>query len=134
MMFVVRDYMECYFGSYERDKAGPEGKKALVCFSIPKAGITFKAPFESDEDLHTQYASLLTLLEFIEMNQKVFKDKNLKIYGNDLELIKQINEDVTVRFEFTELLQKALDYKKKYKFALGWVPEKKNPSINNLFD
>ncbi|MFH2036293.1 MAG: hypothetical protein ABIJ45_07820, partial [Candidatus Zixiibacteriota bacterium] len=101
--------MECYFGSYEREKAGPEGKKSLVCFSIPKAGINFKAPFDSNEDLHSQYASLLTLLEFIELNQKVFKGKSLKIYGNDLEIIKQINEDITVRFEFTDLLQKALD-------------------------
>ena len=126
--------MECYFGSYERETKGPGGKKSLVCFSIPSAGISFKAPFEGAEQLHNEYASLLTLLEFIELNQKLFKGKKLKIFGHDLSLIKQINEDCTVRFEFTELLLKALDYKDKYKYSLGWVQEKNNPSINHLFD
>jgi hypothetical protein len=49
-------------------------------------------------------------------------------------MIKQINETHTCRYEFSQLLQKALDYKEKYKYDLGWVPQKNNPSINYLFD
>ncbi len=127
--------MECFFGSYERNgKAEIDEKNHLVCFSIPSAGISFKAPFEANEELHTEYASLLTLLEFVELNQKLFKGKRLKIFGNNLELIKQINEDHTCRYEYSELLKKALDYKEKFKFDLGWVPEENNPSTNYLFD
>lgn len=126
--------MDCYFGSFERESKVPKGKKALVCFSIPSVGISFKAPFESAEQLHSDYASLLTLLEFIDLNENIFKGKSLKIFGHNLDLIKQINEDVTVKFEFTELLKKTLDYKDKYKFHLGWVSLKNNPSINHIFD
>jgi hypothetical protein len=126
--------MDCFFGAYERDKTGAEGKKSLVCFAIPSAGISFKAPFEGEELLHTQYASLLTLLEFIELNENLFKNKELKIFGHDLAMIRQINDTKTVRYEFSELLKKALDYKEKYRFALGWIKEKDNPSINHLFD
>ena len=125
--------MECYFGSYERDGRSAEIKKMLVCFSIPKAGIVFKAPFDG-EKMHTEYASLLTLLEFIEMNQKMFKGKQLQIFGDNAELVKQINITRTCRYEFSELLKKALDYKQKYNFSLGWVPSHRNPSTNQIFD
>ena len=126
--------MDCYFGSLEPARDGLRGKDSLVCFSIPSAGISFKAPFKSEERLHTEYASLLTLLEFIELNQKLFKGKKLQIYGHDLEIIGQINGNRTVQHEFTELLKKALDYKDKYQYSLGWIPQSDNPSINYLFD
>jgi hypothetical protein len=108
-------------------------QKMLVCFTIPSAGITFKAPF-SGEAMHTEFASLLTLLEFIELNDKLFKGKNLKIYGDNLEVINQINLKSVCRFEFSDLLKKALDYRERFKYSLGWVPKEKNPAINSLFD
>lgn len=105
----------------------------LVCFTIPSAGITFKAPF-SGETLHTDYASLLTLLEFVELNQKIFQGKDLKIYGDNLDMINQVNLKSVCRFEFSDLLKKTLDYRDKYNFSLGWIPRKNNPATNFLFD
>ena len=105
----------------------------LVCFSIPDAGITFKAPF-AGEELHTEYASLLTLLEFIEMNQRLFQGKELKIFGNNLDMINQVNMKSVCRYEFSDLLKKTLDYKTRYEFNLGWVPKENNPALNSLFD
>jgi hypothetical protein len=126
--------MECYFGTYKRDNRGPGGKKTLVCFSIPAKGISFKAPFDGAEPLHTEYASLLTLLEFIELNGKYFKGKEIRIFGHNPDMIKQVNENFTPRFEFSELLRKTIDYKKKLNFSLGWVSPEDNPSINYLYD
>ncbi len=107
--------------------------KRLVCFSIPEAGIVFKAPFIGGV-LHTEYASLLTLLEFVEMNGKIFKGKEIEIFGDNINLIRQVNNKSECTYEFTELLKKALDYRKKYDYKLGWVPQKNNPSTNLLFD
>jgi hypothetical protein len=125
--------MELYFGSHKPGGGDGKSNQRLVCFSIPRAGISFKAPFSGDK-LHTQYASLLTLLEFVELNQKIFSGKSLKIYGDDLDLINQINELKKPEYEFTELLKKALDYKKKYNYQIGWVPKESNPSTGSLFD
>ncbi len=125
--------MECYFGSYHRPRAKRDGNEMLVCFSIPEAGISFKAPF-AGEELHTEYASLLTLLEFIELNYKMFRGKELRIFGNSLEIVNQVNMKSVCRYEFTELLKKTLDYKDKYKFNLGWVPKNHNPATGSLFD
>jgi len=125
--------MELFFGSFKPEGKTDNSKQRLVCFSIPGAGISFKAPFSGGK-LHTQYASLLTLLEFVELNQKIFNGKNLKIYGDDLELIDQINEMKKPEYEFSELLKKALEFKKKYNYQLGWVPKDNNPSTDSLFD
>lgn len=125
--------MELYFGSIKPSGKKTEADKMLVCFAIPDVGISFKAPFSGGQ-LHTEYASLLTLLEFVELNQKLFVGKDLKIYGDNLEMIDQINERCDCRYEFTELLKKALDYKNKYDYKLGWVPKDNNPSIGPLFD
>lgn len=124
--------MNCYFGIYNRDGDASDDKKMLVCFSIPEAGINFKAPF-AGEELHTEYASLLTLLEFIELNQKLFNGKELNIYGDNLDLIGQINEK-TCRYEYSQLLSKALEYKEKFTFSIGWIPKGQNPAVRNLFD
>jgi len=124
--------MECYFGSYSRDEKSRETKR-LVCFSIPEAGIVFKAPFQGGE-LHTEYASLLTLLEFVELNGKIFKGKELEIFGTSLDVIRQVNQNIPCHFEYSELLKKALTYKKKYNFNLGWIPRENNPSTNSIFD
>jgi len=124
--------MECFFGSYKRGQEDGIDDR-LVCFSIPDAGIVFKAPFTGDE-LHTEYASLLTLMEFIELNQKLFDGKELEIYSDNVRLVNQINKLEACQYEFSELLRKALEYKKKYKFNLGWIPRGANPSTGLLFD
>jgi len=124
--------MECYFGSFLKKNGEVDAHDRLVCFSIPDAGIVFKAPFSGGE-LHTDYASLLTLLEFVELNGKLFEGKDLRIYGDNLDLVKEVNETKPVKYEFSDLLRKALDYKKRYKFSLGWVPRDENPSIGGIF-
>jgi len=132
MGFAQKPDMECYFGSFQSEKNNGHRGKMLVCFTIPTAGIAFKAPF-AGEELHTEYASLLSLLEFVELNQKIFEGKEIKIYGDNLELINQVNLKSVCRYEFSDLLKKTLDYRDKYNFSLGWVPKNNYPSTTFLF-
>ncbi|MBN2227377.1 MAG: hypothetical protein JW763_08425 [candidate division Zixibacteria bacterium] len=131
MAFAFVKGMNCYFGSYNRE-TGPADKK-LVCFAIPEAGITFKAPFNGAK-LHTEYASLLTLLEFVESNQKLFKGHHLELFCDNLDLISQLNMETACAYEYSELLRKALDYKDKLSFGLNWIPRDSNPATRHLFD
>jgi len=132
ILFAQTPRMECYFGTHLPERRRDSDKR-LVCFSIPEAGIVFKAPFKGGE-LHTEYASLLTLLEFVEMNGKIFKGKEIEIFGDNIDLISQVNNKAPCTYEYRELLKKALDYRKKYRYKLGWVPQENNPSTNLLFD
>ncbi len=126
--------MECFFGTFERPSAINDGKSAVVMFNIPGVGISFKAPFNAVDRNHSDIASLLALLEFIDSNQKYFTTQNYQIFGNNLNVINQVNGEEAFPAHFEHLMEKAKKYRDKYRFSLAWVPTGDNPAINTLFD
>ncbi|MDZ4723596.1 MAG: hypothetical protein SGI97_06800 [candidate division Zixibacteria bacterium] len=124
--------MDCYFGTFDLPKNNPSGKSAVVTFYIPDVGIRFKAPFSGVDKNHSDFASLLALLEFIDSNQKYFSSRTFKIFGNNLSIINQVNGQERGPEPFAVLLEKAIDFRKKYKFALAWVPDTDNAAHDSL--
>ena len=103
-------------------------------FFIPDAGIRFKAPFSGVDQDHSDLASLLALLEFIDSNQKYLSKQTYQVYGDNLSIINQINGSGRVREEFGHLLKQATEYRDKYRFSLQWVPSTENVAIDELLD
>ena len=126
--------MDCYFGSYELPLDNQLDKSAVVMFTIPELGIKFKAPFDGVDHDHNDFASLLALLEFIDSNQKYFSNHTYQIFGNNPKIIAQVNMREQPPVKFTPLIQKALDYRKKYRFSLAFVKADDNPVFKSLFD
>ncbi len=126
--------MNCYFGASRLPQHPTDGKTAIVMFHIPEVGIRFKAPFAGVDQDHSDLASLLALLEFIDSNQKYFSKNTFQLYGNNLSIINQVNGRADVRGEFSHLLKKAEDYRKKYRFSLEWVPSGENSAFDPLLD
>lgn len=126
--------MECYFGSFPLPDDNQVDKTAIVLFTIPDLGIKFKAPFDAVNGDHGDYASLLSLLEFIDGNQKYFSNNTFRIYGNNLKIINQVNEQEITPLEFSNLFKKAKNYREKYKFSLNWIAVDSNPVFQSLFD
>lgn len=126
--------MECYFGSVKLPGEKQTDKSAVVLFAIPELGIKFKAPFQGVNHDHTDYASLLALLEFIDSNQKFFSNNTYQIYGNNLKVINQVNEVEIPPLEFSNLLEKAKNYRDKYRFSIEWIAVDQNPVFQKLFD
>ncbi len=120
--------MDCFFGSYQRSQAEARQKSKLVSFRIPDLGITFKAPFEGGED-HTDFASLLALLEFIDLNRKLFGDKSLQIFGGNVRIVEQVNTGSAADEDFAPFLAKALQYRQKYHYSLDWTSSDNNPAL-----
>ena len=126
--------MQCYFASCELPVGRQMEKTAVVTFTIPEVGIIFKAPFAAVDKLHSEYAALLALLEFIDSNQKYFPNRAYQIFGNDLHVVNQVNRKESVGDQFEPLLEKALNYRQKYRFSLNWVPTNENPAAELLSD
>lgn len=126
--------MECYYGSVNLPVDNPSGKTSLVTFIIPDLGIRFKAPFNSVDREHGDYASLLALLEFIDSNQKYFANHTYQLYGTNHQVINQVNHRETAPMMYSPLLEKADAYRKKYRFSLDWVPMRENRALEDLFD
>ena len=126
--------MQCYFASCELPVGRQMEKTAVVTFTIPEVGIIFKAPFAAVDKLHSEYAALLALLEFIDSNQKYFPNRAYQIFGNDLHVVNQVNKKESVVDQFEPLLEKALNYRQKYHFSIDWVPTNENPAAELLSD
>ncbi len=120
--------MDCFFGSFLRIEAEAQQKSKLVSFRIPDLGISFKAQFEGGED-HTDFASLLALLEFIDLNRKLFGNKSLQIFGGNLRIVEQVNTKRAADEDFEPFLSKALKYRQKYHFSLDWTSSDNNPAL-----
>jgi len=130
MGFAFPSGMELFFGSFRRPSPETMQKSMVVAFDIPELGIAFKAPFEGEED-HTEFASLLALLEFVDLNRKLFGDRALQIYGANLRIVQQINDGAVFASDYAPLLERALEYRKKYRYTLEWTPAKRNPAIQS---
>lgn len=126
--------MECYFGSYELPSDNQQDKSAVVTFTIPEVGIAFKAPFDGVCNDHTDFASLLALLEFIDSNQKYFSDHTYQIYGNNHRVVNAVNKIEHPPGEYLHLLHKALNYRDNYRYSLEWIAARDNPVYDQLFD
>lgn len=112
--------MELYFGSSEGLNTDLKPHN-LVTFSIPDIGVKFKAPFPA-QDLALDYASLLTLLEFVETNPQLFGNRALELYSSSSELVEQINSCKVDQKELIPFLQRALQFRSKMKYSINCIP------------
>jgi len=119
--------MECYFCARTREEDSGNGDKGVVSFFIPELGISFRAQFKGNL-YECQYASLLSLLEFIELNPQLFRNKQVEIYGDSYIVVNQVNLRLSCTANLKPYRDMALMYKKKFSFSLNWVPGKDNPA------
>ncbi len=120
--------MELFFGSH-KISGGNAAPGNLVTFSIPDLGVRFKAPYAADNTV-LDYAALLTLLEFIEINPQLFTNRALELYCNNYDLVNQVKDSRVEDIELAPFLRKALEYRSKLRFSLNWIPAPDNPAQN----
>lgn len=118
--------MELYFGSLH-PSGSPTVPRSLVTFAIPDIGVKFKAPYAA-ENMILEYASLLTLLEFIEINPKLFVNRSLELYSASAELVDQVNRRQVDTPALAPYLRKALEYRARLKFSINWISAGDNPA------
>ena len=123
--------MQCFFYGATGDERNQESCRGLVSFSIPDIGIVFRAQF-SGHPVECEYASLLALLEFIEINPHLFQNKTVEIFGDSFVVVNQVNLQMVCNKDLEPYRNMALVYKKKIPFSLNWIPQKENPAQNEL--
>ena len=104
----------------------PEGC-GLATFTIPDAGIVFRARFKGNQD-ECQYAALLALLEFVEINPQLFKHRTVEIYGDSFTVVHQVNKKMLCGKTLEPYRNMALLYKRKFEYSLSWIPTNENPA------
>lgn len=123
--------MKCFYQGCRRDKEGLVGGTGFVSFTIPDLGITFRAQFTGTKD-ECDYASLLALLEFVDLNPQLFKNKRIEIFGDNFKVVSQVNQRLSPSRDLEPYLNMAVGYKRKISFVLKWIPVSENPAQDGL--
>ncbi len=131
--------MQCFFYGTIRDENKDNRSTTLttnvpngvVSFTIPDLGIVFRAQFKGKAQ-ECEYASLLALLEFIEINPHLFRNKTVEIFGDSFVVVNQVNLQMFCNKELEPYRNMALVYKKKIAYSLNWIPQNENPAQNEL--
>jgi hypothetical protein len=123
--------MQCYFTSCPLDSESVK-HNALLSFTVPEYGIVFRAQF-AGTDAECEYASLLSLLEFVEINPQLFKDKTVEIFGDSSVVVNQVNGIEVCDGELEPYKNMAMLFRKKVPYILNYIPPKENPAQNCLY-
>lgn len=123
--------MQCYFYGMAQNNSCKSADCGVVSFSIPDLGIVFRAQFKGTP-VECEYASLLALLEFIEINPHLFENKTVQIFGDSFVVINQVNLQMVCNKDLEAYRNMALVYKKKIPYSLDWIPRKENPAQSEL--
>jgi hypothetical protein len=117
--------MNCYFYGNTRVQHSAVGHNSVVAFSVPDLNIVFKAQYKGNQ-IETEYASLIALLEFIELNPKLFTNRQIRILSNNPTVVNQVNFNLDCSKELEPYRNLAIQYRRKLGYSLGWVPRDAN--------
>jgi len=123
--------MKCFYQGKQRESESMTGHNGFVSFAIPDLGINFRAQFNGNQD-ECDYASLLALLEFMELNPHLFKNKRIEIFGDNYKVVNQVNQQLNPTKDLEPYVNMAVGYKKKIPFTLKWIPVSENPAQDSL--
>ncbi len=123
--------MECFFTSKIRESADDTKHNALISFTVPDLGIVFRAAFRGTPK-EVEYAALLALLEFVEINPQLFKNKTLEIYSDSFTLVNQVNNKMYCSKDLEPFRNMALLMQKKIPYILNLIPNSDNPAIQAM--
>lgn len=118
--------MRCYFSSEKSghpDAIGP----GCVSFVIPELKITFRARYDGTAAA-CEYAGLLALLEFVEINPKVFEGRVLQVFGDCQDVIREVNDHAPCREDLSLFRKQALLMRERISCTLHWIPPSENPA------
>jgi len=123
--------MQCFFYGTIRGKNCKDDPNGVISFSIPDLGIVFRAQFKGNP-VECEYASLLALLEFVEINPHLFQNKTVEILGDSFVVVNQVNLQMVCNKDLEPYRNMALVYKKKIPYSLNWIPQNENPAQSEL--
>ena len=125
--------MRCYFHGSVNGGDQLSNQPGTVSFAIPDLGIIFRSRWTGNL-IECQYAALLSLLQFIENNKKIFKGKEIEILSDASVVVYQLTKDSFVLKSIEPYYRMVQTYKSKFSFLVRWIPEKENIACNGLIE
>ena len=125
--------LKCYFHGAVLGDDPLARQDGVVSFAVPDIGTIFRSRWNGSL-LECQYAALLSLLRFIEVNKKLLAGKNIEIFSDASVVIYQLAKDAFILKGIKPYYQLVQAYKSKFPFRVHWLPKKDNPACHGLGD
>ena len=125
--------MRCYFNGSVHGTDQLARQSGTVSFAIPDIGVVFRSRWAGNL-LECQYAALLSLLQFIESNAKVFKNKEIQIFTDASVVVYHLTKETFIFNSVKPYYRMVQSYKAKFDFSIRWIPEKENAAYQGLTD
>jgi ribonuclease HI len=124
--------MQCYFTGEVFVRPGQPITAGVVSFKIPDLDITFRAQFKGTPQ-ECQYASLLALLEFVDLNPHLFRNKTLELFSDSDMVVTQVNQEQdNLPRDLEPYRNMALTYRRKFPYNLTHIRRGSNPAIKGI--
>jgi hypothetical protein len=129
----IADRIQCYFfgESFGTDKL--DASSGITGYALPDFGVVFRRQFNGNL-IECQYAGLLELLRFIDLNRKNFLGKHFEILSDSAVVIYQVNQKKLIGKDLLPYFRSVEIYKNKFPFKLSWIPKEDNIAVTGLLD
>jgi hypothetical protein len=124
----MSDKIQGYFFGLSFAEKNHDQPVGLAGFAIPDLGIVFRSRWAGTL-YQCQYAGLLSLLRFIEMNKESLAQFEFEILSDSTLVINQIAHRLLLTSELAPYYRAAIDYKNKVNYRVSWVPHDENVAI-----
>lgn len=125
--------MRCYFNGSVHGADQLAKHIGTVSFAIPDIGVVFRSRWAGNL-LECQYAALLSLLQFIDSNDKVFKNKDIQILSDASVVVYHLTKETFIFNSVKPYYRMVQAYKGKFDFTVRWIPERENAAFLGLTD
>lgn len=125
--------MQCYFYGLTQEDDPLARSLGTVSFAVPDIGVIFRSRWMGNL-YECQYAALLSLLQFIETNDKIFKGESIEIYSDSSVVAYHLAKGGQIIKPLRQLYQAVIQFKAKFAFKVNWIPQKDNPACHGLCD
>jgi hypothetical protein len=123
--------MRCYFHGSVNGRDQLARQIGTVSFAIPDLGVIFRSRWNGNL-IECQYAALLSLLKFIENNNKAFNDEEVEILSDASVVIYQLTKDTFILKSIEPFYRLVQSYKLKFPFKVKWIPDRENSAYTGL--
>jgi len=123
--------MQCFFYGLTQSDDPLVSSLGTVSFAVPDIGVIFRSRWQGNL-YECQYAALLSLLQFIETNEKVFKADTIEIYSDSPVVIYQLTKGGPIAKALRPFYQAVKQFNTKFSFKVNWIPQKENPACNGI--
>jgi len=125
--------MRCYTWGTNNAENRDQSGNGLLSFAIPDLGIQFRAAYTGNA-AECEYLAIMALLNFVNVNPKIFERQSLDIFTDAVLPVYQVNKKAPVPASAARYCRAIGRFRATHRLSVGWVPREQNPAFVGVLE